>query len=198
MDESIEPDYNSWYTQTDIEPGISFTSNNLIPNIYGEYSLPIHTSGVTWSMSDLECGEPYYSGEEVSDMNIEIAERRSPVSNEVIVVCKDRDDLEQDRILKCLSVMKAKLMLKCMPIHVKNIECKMTPIVKENIIKAYKKLQMYGKKAPFIARFDEYGRQLSDEIRIDTMKGMDIKIINPEDYGIFYIEFRGIVVEYPF
>ena len=65
--------------------------------------------------------------------------------------------------------------------------------VKQNIIIAYKKLHMYGKKLPFIARFDEYGKRLSDEVKIETLKGMNIQIVDSEDYGDFYLEFKGIV-----
>ena len=89
--------------------------------------------------------------------------------------------------------MKSRLMMQCAPVKVENIECKMTPAVKENIIKAYKKLEMYGKKTPFVARFDEYGRRLPDEIKIDVMRGMTIKIVNPDDYNPYYIEFEGKV-----
>lgn len=111
---------------------------------------------------------------------------------EFAVMCSEEKDLNQNHILKCLSIMKSKLMMKCLPIRLDHIECEMTPAVKENMIIAYKKLDMYGKKPPIIARFDEYGRRLSDEIRIDTLKGMNIKIIDPDTYGEFYIKFKGI------
>lgn len=111
------------------------------------------------------------------------------------VACSHEPDLTQDRILKSLSSMKAKLMMKCAPVKVENIECRMTPVVKNNIIMAYKRLEMYGKKTPFVARFDEYGRRLSDEVKIDVMKGMTIKILDPEEYGPYHIEFEGIVYD---
>ena len=109
------------------------------------------------------------------------------------VSCSNEPDLAQDRILKSISAMKAKLMMQCAPVKVENIECRMTPAVKQNIIMAYKRLEMYGKKTPFVARFDEYGRRLPDEVKIDTMRGMTIKIIDPVDYGPYHIEFEGIV-----
>ena len=60
-------------------------------------------------------------------------------------------------------------MLQCAPYKITNIECKMTPNVKTNLINAYRRVNMYGKKTPFIARFDEYGRRLPDEVKIDTI-----------------------------
>lgn len=113
--------------------------------------------------------------------------------NRYAVACSHAPDLAQDRILKSLSMMKSKLMMQCAPVKVENIECKMTPAVKENIIMAYKKLEMYGKKTPFVARFDEFGRRLPDEIKIDVMRGMTIKIVDPDDYNPYYIEFEGKV-----
>ena len=172
---------------------------------YSEYSTPLITSPInsTWAGYGDTLSlhiEPFFKLEELEKreydkMNISEYEHIDHFTNteQIAVTCKDEKDLQQNTILKCLFVMKTKLMLKCAPFHVKNIECKMTPAVKQNIIMAYKKLEMYGKKSPFIARFDEYGKRLPDEIRIDTMKGMDIKIVDPESYGNFYIEFNGII-----
>ena len=60
---------------------------------------------------------------------------------------------------------------------------------------ASKKLKMYGKKRPIIARFDEYGNRLPDEIDLGTSQGITLKIVDPEKYGIFYFELKGI--EFP-
>ena len=109
------------------------------------------------------------------------------------VACSHEPDLQQDRILKSISMMKSKLMMQCAPVRVDNIECKMTPKVKENIIMAYKRLSMYGKKTPFVARFDEYGRRLPDEVKIDTLHGMTIQIIDPAEFGPYYLSFEGVV-----
>lgn len=114
-------------------------------------------------------------------------------SRKYAVACSDEHDLSQERILKSISMMKGKLMMQCSPVHVHRIECRMTPAVKNNIITAYRKLAMYGKKTPFVARFDEYGRRLPDEIKIDTLQGMNIKIVDPLDYGHCYLAFEGII-----
>ena len=197
-DESME--YSSWgyplysaSTYNDfVRRGLSFTSD-----ILGEAAGP----SITWSTPPLsfEWGTPDYSREE-DDIKVNVKETTDHSDDHTIfsVSTDDINDLEQGRILKCISIMKSKLMMKCMPVHVKNIECRMTPSTKENIINAYRKLEMYGKKLPFIASYDEYGRQLSDEIRIDTMKGMEIKIVDPEVYGNLYLELRGIIQDYPF
>ena len=54
---------------------------------------------------------------------------------------------------------------------------------------------MYGKKTPFVACFDEYGRRLPDEVKIDTIRGMDIKIVDPDTYGNNYLVFEAVVPE---
>lgn len=110
-----------------------------------------------------------------------------------VVACSHPSDLTPEHILKSISAMKGKLMLQCAPVKVDNIVCKMTPAVKHNIIMAYKRLEMYGKKIPFVARFDDYGRRLPDEVNIETMRGMTIKIVDPTDYGTYHIEFEGMV-----
>ena len=86
-------------------------------------------------------------------------------------------------------------MIDVAPIHIKTIECSITPQVRQNIVTASKKLKMYGKKRPIIARFDEYGNRLPDEIDLGTSQGITLKIVDPEKYGIFYFELKGI--EFP-
>lgn len=95
--------------------------------------------------------------------------------NNYMVSCNEEKDLTAERILKSLSIMKGKLEIDCAAIRVNKIECYMTPAVKTNIIKAGKRLAMYGKPRPFVARFDEYGNQLPDEISIDASERNDIK-----------------------
>ena len=132
---------------------------------------------------------------EMEEPKMEIQSNEDPHSlgRRYAVSCSHEPDLSQERILKSISVMKAKLMMQCAPVRLLNIECRMTPAVKQNIIMAYKKLQMYGKKTPFVARFDEYGRRLPDEVKIDTLRGMTIKIVDPVEYGHCYLMFEGVV-----
>lgn len=111
----------------------------------------------------------------------------------VHVRCVFKPDLTEDRILKCLSIMKSELMLKCMPFKVDHILCKMTPFVKNNIIKAWRRTNMYGKKVPFVACYDEYGRRLNDKIEIDTLRGVTIQIVNPIETGEYLLEFEGVI-----
>lgn len=122
------------------------------------------------------------------------SQEKTPEGIAHVVVCRDKEDLSVERILKNLSVIKGKLMLDVAPVHVKYIECYMTPAVKNNIVLASKKLKMYGKKRPFVARFDEYGKRLPDEINIDTTEGMKLHIINPEEHGEFYFALRAVEI----
>lgn len=160
--------------------------------------------GLTWSPFRNQDGnlewshnvlgeEPIQKDDEEPEMRIYSDRKELTLEKEYRVVCDSIRDLLQDRILKNLSIMKSKLMLACMPVRVDKIECKMTPKVKDNIIQAWRRLDMYGKKTPFVARFDEYGRRLSDEIKIETLRGMTIQIVDPKDYGELYLEFKGII-----
>lgn len=133
--------------------------------------------------------------DEIPKMNMYKEEVPQHMGKRFAVNCKNPRDFELDKILKNLSIMKSRLMMECMPVHLRNIECKMTPQVKDNLIKAYKKCNMYGKSLPFVARFDEYGNRLSDQINIETLEGMTIQIVDPEHYGEFYLEFQGIVTD---
>ncbi len=130
------------------------------------------------------------------DINVDVTECRENITDAGVkyaVSCNDIYDLSQDHILHSLAIMKSKLMLKCAPFHVKEMSCKMTPRTKRNLIMAYKRLNMYGKKAPFIACFDEFGRRLPDKIEIDTLQGITIKLIDPVDYQTDYMALEGYV-----
>lgn len=133
--------------------------------------------------------------DEIPKMNMYKEEVPQYMGKRFAVNCNNPRDFELDRILKNLSIMKSKLMLECMPVHLRNIECKMTPQVKDNLVKAYKKCNMYGKSLPFVARYDDYGNRLSDHVNIETLEGMTIQIVDPERYGEFYLEFQGIVTD---
>lgn len=137
-----------------------------------------------------------YSEEDIPEMKVEEYREDNSDNRRYAVACHNCNDLSQERILKTLSIMKSKLMMECTPVHVKSIECKMSPMVKTNIINAYRKVTMYGKKTPFVARFDEYGRRLPDEIQIDTMRGVDLKIVDPDVYGENYLVFEATIPTY--
>lgn len=127
------------------------------------------------------------------DIDVKVYKERRPYGNEYAVTCDNPRDLSTEYILKNLSKIKGKLMMVCAPVHVNHFECRMTPEVKNNIVMAYKKLNMYGKEPPIIARFDDYGNRLPDKINIDTIRGMDLKIVDPEDYGPCYLEIKALV-----
>jgi hypothetical protein len=117
------------------------------------------------------------------------------MTGEHIVLCDTVLDLLPDRILTTLSAAKGKLMFTVAPIHIKEIRCRMTPDVRNNIIEASKRLKMYGKKSPIIPSFDEYGNRLPDQIEIGNNKGITVEIVDPQDYGRLYLELRAI--EFP-
>ena len=102
----------------------------------------------------------------------------------------DADDLSAEYILKLVESMKAKLMYKTMTVCISHFECKMTPLVRETIVRAWKKLNMYGKKPPFIPRFDEYMNELPEKFNVEG--GIIVKMVDPKDYGELYFELDAI------
>ena len=156
----------------------------------------IHHSGLFHT--DRTFDEKTLELERKEDESIMSERSKDPISSHEkhSVCCHDKDVLRPDNILKLLSKMKGRLQIECMPVKVDHVECLMSPIVKENIIQAYRRVAMYGKKTPFVARFDEYGNRLSDEVLIDTLKGVNLKIVDPDVYGEYFLQFTGIVRPY--
>ena len=116
-----------------------------------------------------------------------------------VVTCKNADKLNMVNILETISIMKAKLQQHVNDYDYEKLEkiiCHITPIVKENIVKAHKRMNMYGKEKPTIASFDEYGNRLPDEIK--SLYGMEVKIIDAEENGDYYLAFTGIVKKFDY
>ena len=178
------------------EDTITFNASSVLDGSYYRYSGMYSPDGIV-DKFEWWIKENGYKKEEIPEMKVEENREFGTSNYRYAVACHNYEDLLEKNILKCISIMKAKLMMECMPIRVEKIECKMSPMVKNNIIMAYRKLSMYGKKTPFVARFDEYGRRLEDEIEIDTMRGMDIKIVDPDIYGQNYLVFETYINKAP-
>lgn len=178
------------------EDTITFNASSVLDGSYYRYSGMYSPDGIV-DKFEWWIKENGYKKEEIPEMKVEENREFGTSNYKYAVACHNYEDLLEKNILKCISIMKAKLMMECMPYHVKNIQCRMSPMVKNNIIMAYRKLSMYGKKTPFVARFDEYGRRLEDEIKIDTMRGMDIKIVDPDIYGQNYLVFETYINKAP-
>lgn len=126
---------------------------------------------------------------------VNVISKKSADKYEHIVCCEDMIDLSVERVLTTLSAVKGRLMFEIAPIHIKEIQCKMTPMVKSHIIESSKKLKMYGKKTPIIPSFDEYGNRLPDQIEIGDSHGITVQIVDPKTYGDVYFELKAI--EFP-
>ena len=133
--------------------------------------------------------------EERPKMKTDSKADESSYSRKYMVSCDDAIDLSKENILNTVSIMKSKLMMLCAPVKVKNINCKMTLETKNNLIKAYRKIEMYGKELPIIPAYDKYFRRLPDVINIDPMKGMTLNIVDPKEYGELYLEFEGVIYD---
>lgn len=105
------------------------------------------------------------------------------------VYCNNKTDLASKTILLALSALKSRLIYDISPNYVVlGMECRMTPMVKNQLVEASKRLRRYGKKSPIIPNFDEYGNRLPDNIEIDGDKGITVNIVSPEKYGELYLE----------
>lgn len=113
------------------------------------------------------------------------------------VYCKDTEDLSVNKILTTISATKGKLQFNTLCANIKEIICTMTPEVRNNIIKASKKLKMYGKKMPIIARFDEYGNRLPDTIDIGFSQGITVNVVLPESVGDEQLYFELKAINFP-
>ena len=132
------------------------------------------------------------------EARVKMISHKSIDGHEHVVLCNEVRDLLPEKVLTTVSAAKGRLMFEIAPIHIKEIQCKMTPHVKNNIIEASKKLKMYGKKSPIIPSFDEYGNRLPDQIEIGDNKGIIIKIVDSKEYGDLYFELKAIGFHTPF
>lgn len=111
--------------------------------------------------------------------------------NEFAAVCSDHKELSADNVLTTLSAVKGELMLSLVTREVKMLECSVTPAVKENLLTAGRRLRMYGKPPPIVPQFDEWWNRLPDEIHVGDSEGITLKIVDPEEYGTFYLALRA-------
>lgn len=126
------------------------------------------------------------------EADVELFSDKSTDGTVHLVFCRNTQDLSIDKILTTLSAAKGKLMYDLVHFAIKEIQCKMTPLVKRHIIDAGKKLKMYGKEPPIIASFDEYGNRLPDHIEIGNDRGITVSVVDPKYYGEIYLELKAI------
>lgn len=156
---------------------------------YPSHSYPYDTWSTTLSGGYFDDVFEKQKKEELD--KVEIREKDYSTKGIHAVVCDNLADLSVNGILRTLSAIKGKLMLDVNPAIIHTIECFMTPKVRTNIVNASKKLSMYGKTRPIVARFDEYGRRLPDEIEFGIANGVKLNIVDPEEYGEFYLELKA-------
>ena len=116
---------------------------------------------------------------------------KSADDSERIVVCKNEHDLSMEHIVKTLAIAKDTLLSVIAFKSVQKIECSVTPLIRKHIIDANKKLNMYGKRPPIIAHFDEWGQRLPDDVDLGFSEGITLKIVDPKEYGESYLELKA-------
>lgn len=164
------------------------TITNITTGINGGYTSVIPSTTISpykWVYTDFKSPEEI---EKEVVGNVSIRSVDTSTKGLHIICCEDERDLAEEWVLKTLSAIKGKMMLDVAPVHIQQLECRMTPLVRKNIINASKKLKMYGKDMPIIARFDEYGNELPSEIRLCGESGITLVILDPEVNGKLYLE----------
>lgn len=112
------------------------------------------------------------------DIDVNIQNNSSETIWEVIYC--DLEVLNENNILKIVERMKSKLLYVTSSYVIDDYICELTVAMKETLIKAHKKLEMFGKKKPTIAVFDEYGRRLPDKFSKGPLKGLIVKIVDKD------------------
>lgn len=195
---------SSWSeTYRDIAGRLTMTapSYSTITTIDGVTHTYIHHPSTNWGTVDIHPPIVTHDWKEYAKLmgkkeeaEVNVVTKKIVDRGEHIVFCDTILDLLPERILTTLSAAKGKLMFEVAPIHIKEIQCKMTPNVKNNIIEASKRLKRYGKKCPIIPSFDEYGNRLPDQIEIGDNRGIVVQIVDPKDYGEIYFELKAIEI----
>jgi hypothetical protein len=171
------------------------TITNITTGINGGYTSVVPSTTISpykWVYTDFKSPEEI---EKEVVGNVSIRSVDTSTKGLHIMCCEDERDLAEEWVLKTLSAIKGKMMLDVAPVHIQKLECRMTPLVRKNIINASKKLKMYGKDMPIIARFDEYGNELPSEIRLCGESGITLVILDPEVNGKLYLEL--VAKEFP-
>ena len=195
---SIEPE---WFKTTSLShtqrqyitttrPGTSLTYTGSTGDARTIYYSPKH-----WEPYSTTIGYEDLMRQIGKEEEVKVKVNLEHLKGKYVCCVKDTPDLLQNRILITLSAIKGRLMMEVAPIHIKEFQCSMTPAVRKNIIQASKKVRMYGKKMPIIARFDEYGNPLPEQIEIDDSPGVNLRILDPADYGELYLEM--VAIEFP-
>lgn len=161
---------------------------------------PIEVTYLDDTFSRYITPKPYITSNRIKNIaeikeesNVKIDKIKTSRPDEYVLICRNKKDLELEKILTTLSAMKNQLVyetLHYVPYSVPEIQCKMTPQVKSNLITVGKKLRMYGKRIPIIPNFDEYGNRLPDQIEILEGKGIEIIIVDPKEYKELYLEIK--------
>lgn len=175
------------YIQDPFTTGPSFTYTGSTGEVRHVYYPPKHWEPYSTTL-DYEDFMKKIGKEEEAKVKVNVENSKG----KYVCRVKDTSDLLPEKILVTLSAVKGRLMMEVAPIHIKEFQCSMTPAVRKNIIQASKRARMYGKKMPIIARFDEYGRQLPEQIEINDSPGVNLRILDPADYGELYLELVAI------
>lgn len=185
---SLDDTYKRYITITN--PGTSLMYTGSTGETQHVYYPPKHWEPFSTTLGYEDFMKKIGKEEEAKvEVNVENFKRKH------VCCIKNTADLLPERILMTLSAVKGRLMMEVGHINIKEFQCGMTPAVKKNMIQASKRLKMYGKKIPFIARFDEYGNRLPDQIEINDSPGVNLKILDPTSYGELYLEL--VAIEFP-
>lgn len=114
-----------------------------------------------------------------------------PTEKRSLVVCSNsKKDLSESNILTTVARLKGKLMLNSLEYNkaTMHIKCVMSSFTKNNLVRASKRLRMYGKNLPVIPSFDRFWNELPEIVTINGGEGVELVIKDPNEVGKFYLE----------
>lgn len=115
-----------------------------------------------------------------------------------VISCKDAEALSPYTILKSVNLIKARMEERCSSYIVESVECEMTPKIRENISMAYKRAKSFGKENRIlIARFDEFGNRLPDEMNLGIgprLFHVSVNITEPKNEEEYYFCMKAKVM----
>lgn len=108
----------------------------------------------------------------------------------LMVYSDSKKDLSENNILTTVARLKGKLLLNSLEYNkaTMRIKCIMSSFTKDNLVKASKRLRMYGKNLPVVPSFDRFWNELPEMITINGGEGIELVIEDPNEVGKFYLK----------
>lgn len=151
----------------------------------------IYSSAISGKFETLECvWETSPLVDTISTSNTTESHKPIEKKSPLRVCSNSKKDLSENNILTTVARLKGKLLLKSLEYNKAKmrIKCVMSSFTKDNLVKASKRLRMYGKNLPVVPSFDRFWNELPEMITINGGEGIELVIEDPNKVGKFYLK----------